>query len=77
MPLAPAGTVTFLYADIEGSTRLLTMLGSDYPALLAEFRRLFRVSVEGNGGQALSTEGDAGFAVFPRASPFATSAATT
>lgn len=63
----PTGTVTFLFTDIEGSTRLLTDAGSQYGALLEEHRRLIRDAVEGSGGTIFGTEGDAVFAVFERA----------
>ncbi len=64
MPDLPTGTVTFLFTDIEGSTRLLTDAGSQYGALLEEHRRLIRDAVEGGGGTIFGTEGDAVFAVF-------------
>jgi predicted ATPase/class 3 adenylate cyclase len=67
MPEFPTGTVTFLFTDIEGSTRLLTDAGSQYGALLEEHRRLIRDAVEGSGGTIFGTEGDAVFAVFERA----------
>jgi predicted ATPase/class 3 adenylate cyclase len=67
MPELPTGTVTFLFTDIEGSTRLLTDAGSQYSALLEEHRRLIRDAVEGSGGTIFGTEGDAVFAVFERA----------
>ncbi|HET7676704.1 MAG TPA: AAA family ATPase [Candidatus Limnocylindrales bacterium] len=67
MPELPTGTVTFLFTDIEGSTRLLTDAGSQYGALLEEHRRLIRDAVEGSGGTIFGTEGDAVFAVFERA----------
>jgi class 3 adenylate cyclase len=40
MPQLPTGTVTFLFTDIEGSTRLLSEAGDHYPTLLEEHRRL-------------------------------------
>ena len=67
MPDLPTGTVTFLFTDIEGSTRLLTDAGSEYAALLEEHRRLIRDAVAGRGGTIFGTEGDAVFAVFERA----------
>ena len=67
MPDLPTGTVTFLFTDIEGSTRLLTDAGSLYGALLEEHRRLIRNAVEDRGGTIFGTEGDAVFAVFERA----------
>jgi predicted ATPase/class 3 adenylate cyclase len=67
MPELPTGTVTFLFTDIEGSTRLLTDAGAEYGALLEQHRRLVRDAVEGNGGTIFGTEGDAMFAAFDRA----------
>ncbi|MFL6097447.1 MAG: ATP-binding protein [Blastococcus sp.] len=55
----PAGTVTFLMSDIEGSTRLFHRFGSDYVALLAEHRRLLRDAVARHRGHEVETEGDA------------------
>jgi class 3 adenylate cyclase len=67
MPELPTGTVTFLFTDIEGSTRLLTEAGSDYRTLLEEHRSLIRDAVARADGTVFGTEGDAVFAVFPRA----------
>ena len=55
----PAGTVTFLMSDIEGSTRLFHRFGSDYVALLAEHRDLLRDAVARHRGAEVETEGDA------------------
>lgn len=60
----PTGTVTFLFTDIEGSTRLLQALGSSYADLLSEHHRLLREAVEGAGGVPIGTEGDSLFAAF-------------
>ena len=63
----PSGLVTFLFTDIEGSTRLAQLLGAQYRPVLAEHRRiLLRALGEGNG-VALFTEGDSVFAAFPDA----------
>jgi predicted ATPase/class 3 adenylate cyclase len=70
----PAGTVTFLFTDIEGSTKLLQSLGDRYPPLLAEHHRILLEAVEAAGGRRVNTEGDAVFAVFASA-PAATEAA--
>jgi predicted ATPase/class 3 adenylate cyclase len=65
----PSGTVTFLFTDIEGSTRLLQELGAEpYAAALAEHRRLLRESFARNRGIEVDTEGDAFFVAFERAS---------
>ena len=71
----PAGTVTLLFTDIEGSTRLLLRLGTGYPAVLDTHRRLLTEAVEAAGGQVLDTQGDACFCVFSRASEAVTAAA--
>jgi predicted ATPase/class 3 adenylate cyclase len=60
----PAGTVTFLMSDIEGSTRLFHRFGSDYLPLLAEHRRLLRDAVARHDGYEVETEGDALLLVF-------------
>jgi predicted ATPase/class 3 adenylate cyclase len=65
----PAGTVTFLFTDIEGSTRLLERLGSaTYADVLAVHGRCLTDAIERHDGLVVSTEGDAVFAVFGRAS---------
>jgi predicted ATPase/class 3 adenylate cyclase len=75
MPGLPAGTVTLLFTDIEGSTRLLLRLGAGDPAVLEAHRRLLVDAIESAGGQILDTQGDACFAVFLRASEAVTAAA--
>jgi predicted ATPase/class 3 adenylate cyclase len=69
MPELPTGTVSFLFTDIEGSTRLLMEAGEEYGALLEEHRRLIGDAVERHGGITFGTDGDAVFAVFERAVP--------
>jgi predicted ATPase len=64
----PAGTVTFLFTDVEGSTRLLAEHGDGYPELLAEHRRLLRGAFAAHGGVEVDTQGDAFFIAFARAS---------
>ena len=65
----PSGTVTFLFTDIEGSTRLLHELGSDgYAEALAEHRRIVREAFTARGGVEVDTQGDAFFVAFPDAS---------
>ena len=64
---APAGTVTFLFSDIEGSTRLLQELGDQYADVLMEERRLLRSAIEERGGREIDTAGDGFFAAFDRA----------
>jgi predicted ATPase len=64
----PRGTVTFLFTDIEGSTRLLTELGAEeYARALAEHRRVLREAFARNGGVEVDTQGDAFFVAFPTA----------
>ncbi|HEX2292198.1 MAG TPA: adenylate/guanylate cyclase domain-containing protein, partial [Gaiellaceae bacterium] len=60
----PTGTVTFLFTDIEGSTRLLDELGDGYAEVLAEHNRLLRAAFEPRGGIEIDTAGDAFFVVF-------------
>jgi predicted ATPase/class 3 adenylate cyclase len=64
----PSGTVTFMFTDIEGSTRLLTRFGSRYAEVLAEHQRLLRAAFDEHGGHEVHTEGDAFFVAFARAS---------
>jgi class 3 adenylate cyclase len=63
----PGGTVTFLFSDIEGSTRLLQQLGDDYAGVEAEHRRIMREACSGAGGQEIDRQGDSFFFSFPRA----------
>ena len=64
----PEGTVTFLFTDIEGSTRLLHELGpAGYADALAEHRRIVREAADGHGGVEVDTQGDAFFIAFPTA----------
>ncbi len=67
VPGLPTGTVTFLFTDIEGSTRLLQQLGDRYAEVLATHHRLLRAAIQEAQGQVVDTQGDAVFAVFPRA----------
>ena len=68
MPQLPTGTVTFLFTDVEGSTRLLHSLGAEaYVAALAEHRRLIREACAAEGGVEVDTQGDAFFFAFPTA----------
>jgi class 3 adenylate cyclase len=67
MAALPGGTVTFLFTDIEGSTRLLQALGDDYGEVVREHRRLLREHLGAKGGAEVDTQGDAFFYSFPRA----------
>jgi predicted ATPase/class 3 adenylate cyclase len=64
----PAGTITLLFTDIEGSTQLLHQLGDGYGELLAACRALLRSAFQGQRGHEVDTQGDAIFAAFARAS---------
>ncbi|HUG63644.1 MAG TPA: adenylate/guanylate cyclase domain-containing protein [Gaiellaceae bacterium] len=67
-PDLPTGTVTFLFTDIEGSTRLLHALGpDDYADALAEHRRVLREAFAAHDGVEVDTQGDAFFVAFPTA----------
>ena len=63
----PSGTVTFLFTDVEGSTRLLKELGATYAQALADHRRLLRGAFSAHGGVEVDTQGDAFFIAFPSA----------
>jgi predicted ATPase/class 3 adenylate cyclase len=63
----PSGRVTFLFTDIEGSTRLLRDLGDGFVAALEEHRRLLRAAFAEQSGVEVDTQGDAFFYVFPDA----------
>jgi DNA-binding NarL/FixJ family response regulator/class 3 adenylate cyclase len=66
VPSPPTGIVTFLFTDIEDSTGLVRELGSDYPELIAEHRRLVRDAVEARGGYEIDCRGDEFFLAFTR-----------
>lgn len=72
----PSGTVTFLFTDIEASTKLLHELGAErYADALAEHRRVLREAFARHGGVEVDTQGDAFFTAFPTA-PGALAAST-
>jgi WD40 repeat protein/class 3 adenylate cyclase/energy-coupling factor transporter ATP-binding protein EcfA2 len=60
----PSGTVTFLFTDIEGSTRLLHALGERYAQALMDHRRLLRAAFARHGGVEVDTQGDSFFVAF-------------
>ena len=65
---APAGTLTFLFSDIEGSTRLLEALGSEsYTRVLERQAAIMREALAKHGGREEGTEGDSFFVVFDSA----------
>jgi predicted ATPase/class 3 adenylate cyclase len=75
-PDLPTGTVTFLFTDVEGSTKLLEELGEEaYDEALAEHRRIVRGSCTAHGGAEVDTQGDAFFFAFASA-PEAVAAAS-
>jgi class 3 adenylate cyclase/tRNA A-37 threonylcarbamoyl transferase component Bud32/DNA-binding beta-propeller fold protein YncE len=64
-PMLPGGTVTFLFTDIEGSTRLLKELGRDaYESVLAEQGGIVRAAVAAHNGWVVDTQGDSLFCAF-------------
>ena len=63
----PVGTVTFLFTDVEGSTRLLHEQGDRYAGLLADHRRTLREAFTTHDGVEVDTQGDAFFVAFARA----------
>src|SRR5436190_16784592 len=71
----PSGTVTLLFTDIEGSTKLLQRAGEVYPELLAVHRRLLRTAFASHHGYEVDTEGDAFFFAFCSAQEAASAAA--
>ena len=60
----PSGAVTFLFTDIEGSTRLVKALRERYAGVLAEHQRLIRAAIATHAGHEVNTQGDAFFAAF-------------
>ena len=67
MSTLPGGTVTFVFTDIEGSTRLLQELGDDYAEVSRAHRRIVRDTFGARGGTEIDTQGDSFFFSFPRA----------
>src|SRR2546426_11736410 len=63
----PTGTVTLLFTDMEGSTRLLYQLGDRYAGVLAECRQLLRAAFQQWSGHGVDAQGDAFFVVFAHA----------
>jgi predicted ATPase/class 3 adenylate cyclase len=67
-PALPTGVVTFLFTDVEGSTKLLHELGDAYADVLHEHRRLLRDAFADHDGVEVDTQGDAFFVAFGRPS---------
>jgi class 3 adenylate cyclase len=63
----PTGAVTFLFTDIEGSTRLVKQLRERYAEVLADHRRLLRAAFGAHGGYEVDTQGDSFFVAFTSA----------
>ncbi|MEO5986151.1 MAG: adenylate/guanylate cyclase domain-containing protein [Candidatus Limnocylindria bacterium] len=63
----PSGTVTFLFTDIEGSTRLLQACGDRWPMLLRRHEELLIDAFTRHGGLVVGTQGDSFFVVFREA----------
>ena len=63
----PSGAVTFLFSDIEGSTRLVKALRERYAQVLADHRRLVRAAIASQAGHEIDTQGDAFFVAFASA----------
>jgi predicted ATPase/class 3 adenylate cyclase len=72
----PMGTVTLLFTDMAGSTRLLQRLGKHYADVLAECRDLMRAAFQQHHGHEVDTQGDAFFVAFARASDAVLAAVT-
>lgn len=64
----PSGTVTFLFTDVEGSTKLWAADKDAMSASLLVHDAILRAAIEGNGGYVFTTAGDSFAAVFARAS---------
>ena len=63
----PSGAVTFLFSDIEGSTRLVKQLRERYGAVLADHQRLLRAAFTAHAGYEVDTQGDSFFVAFASA----------
>jgi predicted ATPase/class 3 adenylate cyclase len=64
LPELPSGTVTFLFTDIEGSTRLVHALGEAYAKVRSEYSGIIRGAIAAGGGTEVDTAGDSFFAAF-------------
>lgn len=66
-PALPTGTVTFLFSDIEGSTRFVGALGTGFTPVLERHQAILRDAFVASGGVEVATEGDSFFVAFPSA----------
>src|SRR5687767_12430390 len=69
MESLPTGTVTFLFADVEGSTRLVQTAGGAYAGVIADVRKLLRAEITATGGAEVDATGDELSAVFGEVQP--------
>jgi class 3 adenylate cyclase len=69
MSSLPTGTVTFLFADVEGSTKLVQSAGGAYAGVIADVRRLLREGIAAGGGSEVDATGDELSAVFGEVDP--------
>jgi YVTN family beta-propeller protein len=76
MPEHRGGTVTFVFTDIEGSTRLVQEFKERWPEVRSVHRRIVREAFEAHGGDEVDTQGDSFFYVFGRARDAALAAAS-
>ncbi len=68
LPELPGGTVTLLFADLDGPTALLTALGAEaYARVLSEQRAIVGAAAQAHGGHEMETEGESAFVVFASA----------
>jgi class 3 adenylate cyclase len=74
MPELPTGTVTFLFTDLEGSTRLWEDHPEAMKAALARHDEILRDAVEKRGGHVVKTTGDGLHAAFAVAADAVTAA---
>lgn len=58
------GTMTFFFADLEGSTPMVRRLGDEYRVLLRDYHAIVQAAVSGHHGRTAATEGDGFFCVF-------------
>jgi len=68
MPTLPTGTVTFLFTDIEGSTKLAQNHPAEMPSLLARHNQILHQAIEGHNGYIFQIVGDSFSAAFHSAS---------